>query len=336
METVQRKVLPAGARSIAGRTVWTLATAAVVVLGPACGGRSQEPVPQSQTRRIPTLYAANRFVALPVALSGDTLKLFTDTGGGLFLYKAVTARYRLAVDSAGRVRLPAFRDGLGVPEPLGSEKGLLFTLDEAQRGFRDWDGMLGQQWFADRVWTFDYPGKQLLLWSDPAAHTVADGGHTVMLGFKHNADGRRALSFPRIRVEIDGDSLDLLFDTGATVVLPPPALALLADRGEAERATSFITSSTMARWRVRHPDWKVIPNADENVPNMSMIEVAAISVAGYTVGPVWFTERPDRNFHEYMSQFMDQRVEGALGGSALQYFRVTVDYSKATATFVRS
>jgi len=66
-----------------------------------------------------------------------------------------------------------------------------------------------------------------------------------------------------------------------------------------------------------------------------MIEVPALTVAGFTVGPVWFTARPDRAFTEYMSQWMDRRVVGALGGSALQYFRVTVDYPNRRATFAR-
>jgi hypothetical protein len=51
------------------------------------------------------------------------------------------------------------------------------------------------------------------------------------------------------------------------------------------------------------------------------------------VGPVWFTYRPDKSFHEYMSSMMDARVEGALGGSALRYFRVTVDFPHGRAVF---
>jgi hypothetical protein len=162
-----------------------------------------------------------------------------------------------------------------------------------------------------------------------------DARHQITLGFKTDSTGQRVLSFPRIRVEIDGDSLDLLFDTGATVRLAPEAMAQLGGQ-EPERGTSFITSTIVRRWRTRHSDWRVIEDADLNRSGMAMIEVPRIAVAGHTVGPVWFTERPDRNFHEYMSQFMDQRVEGALGGSALQYFRVTADYPRAVAGFSRS
>ena len=195
--------------------------------------------------------------------------------------------------------------------------------------------MLGQAWFADRVWTFDYPGQRLLLWPDSAAVMPADPAHAVALGFRTDTTGTRVLSFPRLRVEIDGDSIDLLFDTGATANIPAAALEKLADGLPAERATSFITSSVLNRWRERHPDWRVIDEADETVPAMVMIEVPSLSIAGFDAGPVWFTERPDRNFHEYMSSFMDRRVEGALGGSGLKYFRITVDYPRAMAWFER-
>jgi hypothetical protein len=133
-------------------------------------------------------------------------------------------------------------------------------------------------------------------------------------------------------VAIDGDSLDLLFDTGATITLSDSALAALGDRGPPARGTSFITQSVFTRWRQWHPDWRVIERADR-VLDMPMILVPEVTIAGHTVGPAWFTMRPDRNFHQYMSQWMDRRIDGALGGSVLRYFRVTLDYPGAAAMF---
>ena len=66
-----------------------------------------------------------------------------------------------------------------------------------------------------------------------------------------------------------------------------------------------------------------------------MIEVPEVVIAGHKVGPVWFTYRPNPNFHEYMSSFTDKQVEGALGGNALRHFRITVDYPNAKAYFVK-
>jgi len=43
----------------------------------------------------------------------------------------------------------------------------------------------------------------------------------------------------------------------------------------------------------------------------------------------------DVAFHNYMAQFMDKPTEGALGGSALHYLRMTVDWPSAVAVFER-
>jgi hypothetical protein len=64
-----------------------------------------------------------------------------------------------------------------------------------------------------------------------------------------------------------------------------------------------------------------------------MIRVAEVTIAGHTVGPVWFERRPDRAFKKKMAQTMDRPVDGALGGSLFQYFRITVDYPGTRAFF---
>lgn len=286
-------------------------------------------------RALPVRVAADRFFVRPVTVDNDTLTLYTDTGGGLFLYADAAARLGLEADSTGTVALPPLHPDALIPAPAGSRDGRLPVLDERPDGFDVGDGMLGQAWFADRVWTFDYPAGRLLLWPDASGRRDAPPAHSVALGFQTDSTGRRTLSFPRIRIEVDGDSLDVLFDTGATVWLTDSAVAELADGGLQQRATSFITAGVMQRWRARHPEWRVLENADRFVPGMAMIEVPEMAVGGWRVGPVWFTERPDRNFHEFMSGFMDQRVEGALGGSGLRFFRVTVDYPAAIAEFER-
>lgn len=195
---------------------------------------------------------------------------------------------------------------------------------------RDWDGMLGQQWFSGRIWTFDYPKQQLWL-RDGKSVPKTDSAHIVRLGFQTDVSGKHSTDFPRITVRIDEENLDLLFDTGAQTFLATPARDALKLDGE-QRAASFITKSTSDNWHKNHPQWRYIEKAEEET-SADMIEVPQVEVGGYTVGPVWFTVRPDRAFHEYMAQWMDKPVEGALGGSALHYFRVTVDYGNAKAYF---
>jgi hypothetical protein len=45
----------------------------------------------------------------------------------------------------------------------------------------------------------------------------------------------------------------------------------------------------------------------EDGTGWSMIQVPRINVAGYTVGPVWFTASPDKNFDQWMSQRMTKQ-----------------------------
>jgi hypothetical protein len=63
------------------------------------------------------------------------------------------------------------------------------------------------------------------------------------------------------------------------------------------------------------------------------IRVPSVDVAGFAIGPVWFTERRDRNFSEMMSSMTDRPVVGALGGNALAHMRMTLDYPRAAAYF---
>jgi hypothetical protein len=296
--------------------------------------------PDASATRLPTRYLADRFAVTPVTVDGDTLVLYTDTGGGAnMLWESTVGRMRLAIehlihgsDTTRLVRLPRLSSAAAIPLPQpGPPFGERFLVPAPRNEAFTRDGFLGRTWFADRVWVFDYPGRSLLLLTRTPTTAAA---RRVPLGFQTDSAGRRTTHFPRIRIAVDGDSLDLLFDTGATISLTDSALARLADGGPAERGGSFIAQNVFERWRTRHPDWLVIERADRTL-DMPMIRVPEIAVAGYVVGPVWFAMRPDRNFHQFMSQWMDRKVEGAIGGSALRYFRVTVDYPRAVALFER-
>ena len=62
-----------------------------------------------------------------------------------------------------------------------------------------------------------------------------------------------------------------------------------------------------------------------------MLQVPSITLGNVEVGPVWFSRRPDQAWssEKYgMIRTMDKVVKGALGGSALRYTKVTIDYPK--------
>lgn len=289
---------------------------------------------------LPGKFVEDRFL-VQQRTAGGTLTLFTDTGGGLFILQDAVKRLHLTttqveIEEGGRPRevalLPSFVPGAaGTSLDIFSVRLPVRTPSTA-KDFDEADGMLGQAWFKDRVWTFDYPGRRLWLRA-PGDLPPHDPAHAVALGFPMSGSGQRKGNFPRIQIKVDGETIDLLFDTGATVHLSDAALLALHDGHPAVRATSFIVRSIFERWRQRHPDWRVIERADELAGGEPLIEVPTIEVAGFTVGPVWFTRRADANFQKWLSQWMDKQVEGALGGSALRYFRVIVDYPNAVAVF---
>jgi hypothetical protein len=300
---------------------------------------------------------AHRFFAAWPLQRGGALHFYLDTGGGTNMLLAETVR-RLALtpdttimggDTVTSVRVarslgtslfPALTDALPNPDSatvrlyvpsLTGEGGMLlrgFQLDSLTV-----DGFLGQRWFADRVWTFDYPGRRLFFHgSEPV--TSIPTQCWVPLGFQTDSAGHRTFNFPRITAVVDGDSLDFLFDTGAMTTLTDSAWRLVDPQEPQHRATSFITRERFERWQARHPDWPVVQHAEEGFGS-PMIRVPQIDVGGRHLGPVWFTQRPDQNFHEFMSQMMDRRIDGALGGSAWRSVAIVVDYPRARAAVLQ-
>jgi len=282
---------------------------------------------------LPVVVEGDRFYLQTRTAAGAELRLFLDSAGGMFLTKRAVDRLRLPTKrlqtpegDLDTVEFPRFYDAR-VPRP---QLEAFPVLDEEPMEHAD--GMLGAPWFAGRVFTFDYAGKRLWLRSAGDVPAVP-AAHRIPLGLRRDEDGTAASPYGRIQIQVDGAPIDMLFDTGATVTLTDTAKQQLGG-ASAERATSFIIETVFDRWRTAHPDWRVIDAADRALGGAPMIEVPTVSLAGHDIGPVWFTRRPDKSFHEYMARMMDKPSDGAIGGSALRHFqRVTVDWANATAVF---
>jgi hypothetical protein len=313
-----------------------------MMAGGAAAGLAALPArAEAGARVLPTVFEENIIFVTPRTSGGERLKLLTDTGGGLFLLEPSAQRLGL-MDQAQHVKegereltiapWPEFRPDAWIPAPVqGGGRGIVvFPAEGETKGFvdRGWDGMLGQRWFGDRVWTFDYPGKSLTL--HPASIARPAGAHEAPLAFQ-SRDGARSSSFPRIQAEVDGQVLDLLFDTGAQSPLTPAAVEAMGP-GSDYRASAFITRTTFDGWKARHPDWPVVVGGEAGMGS-DLIRVANVKVAGFDTGPCWFAARADRNFTEWMSQWMDRPIVGALGGAALRHFRITADYPASKAFF---
>lgn len=328
-------------RAAYGRPSLLFTSACIALVFVASCSRSVE---DGAVIEIPSIFDQHRVLVRPVTTDGDTLLFYTDTGGGLDrIYEPVVdrlglraSRMALGSDSVSVTTWPEWRQGAWLPSPdtLGPLAGglLIVPVDEAASRIHDsaTAGFLGRLWFADRVWTFDYPAQRLLFHSvDSIRVEESKGG--VLLGFQVDSAGRRTMHFPSIRIAVAGDSLDLLFDTGATVTLTESALAIVGDGGPARRASSFISAAVFDGWRAEHQDWRVVERATGF--DADLIQVPRITIGEHEVGPVWFERRPAGVFEKQMSRWMDREIVGALGGNALRFFRVTVDYPNARATF---
>ena len=282
---------------------------------------------------LPVVVEDDRFVLQTKIADGAALRMVLDSAGGMFLTKRAADRLKLQVahfttpdGDVDTVAFPQFYDAR-IPRPPGK----LFPV-LADDPLPMFDGMFGAPWFAGRVFTFDYAGKRLLLRSAGDMPQASDAHH-VALGLRRDEEGEVASPYGRIEVRIDGAALDMVFDTGATVTLTDAARQQL-HTAASERAASFVVESVFARWHSAHPDWRVIAAADQAFENAPMIEVPKLAIAGFEVGPVWFTRRPDKTFREGMARMMDKPTDGAIGGSALRHFqRVTVDWAAAIAVF---
>jgi len=304
-----------------------IALAATLVL-PA----TQAKLPESA--HVPAEFIHDQVWVTP-SFGGEKLRFFTDTGGGWNAI-AAPALERLGLvsksgDSLDSVPWPKFDAGATIPpSPTHFLQGRLAVAPQERIG--SGDGFLGGRWFADGIWKFDYPGKKLHRLDE--FHPDDAEFHRASLGFQTNAAGARTMHFPSIDVVVGGEILPMLYDSGATATTTQASAAEFRVKPGTEIGTSFIERSVFQRWITANPDWRTIEAADQKGEQQRrMIEVPAITVAGYTVGPVWFAEQPDGAFQGYMAGMMDRPTWGALGGSALKYCVVVLDYPGAAAYF---
>ncbi len=327
--------------SVRGASATIASSALVMLAANACIPRPVVPpgMVEVGARQLPTLVEGDRLFATPITRSGDTLFLSVESGNGTsMIYAAAAERMQLELvplvsgpDTAWLVDLPPLSAETEIPPlvemPDVGTRFFVFPADADRE-----DGFLGQSWLAGRTWILDYPAGRM--WLMPPGvlppHTEAQ---VVRLGFLSDREGRRALNVPRIRVLIGGDSLDLVLDTGASAVLTDSALAVIGGSVR-HRGASFVTLSTLERWRREHPDWMVVENADART-GLPMIRVPSMEIAGQPAGAAWFLAAPDERFASRASRLTDLPVYGALGGNVLRSYSLTLDYENALAIFER-
>lgn len=290
-----------------------------------------------------------RFYLKVPTVKGDTLLGYCDTGGGFTAILPKTVQ-RIGLDEKAQalnlngqeISYLNYNDVVTDPNfpvvevPFFSPvKTPIFFIPPQQIVEREFinaahfDLFLGQHFFMGKAWTFDYPNQQVFV-NTPVYETGNNKKNIQPLGFKKNDEGKMLFGHPRFKVVIDGDTLDMLFDTGASFVMKDSGQTGM--QSTSTMAGSFIARSVFDKWRTNHSDWKIQPKADNGT---DIIEVPFITIGSYTVGPVYFSVRPDEAWSQFMAGSMDKVVKGAIGGTALKYFAVKIDYNKELIEFIR-
>ena len=299
---------------------------------------------------LPAELIEGRFFLKIPTISGDTIVGFCDTGGGYTaIYKSTvkklgleskvklveidgdTTKYINAEEIFNNQEIPYpqipnyFKAHIGIPfieAPDDTKESIFFAK------FVDYQVFLGQFFFIRSAWTFDYKTGEMSI-NTPIAQNLADENIQV-LGFKKDKMGNKRFGHPSMKLVIDGKIIDFLFDTGATF--------LLSDSGKTKSgidtkatAGSFIAKSLFNEWHLQHPDWRIIEKGE--FTGADLIEVPEVKVGNLTAGPVWFAKRPDEAWSKGMIGSMDKVVKGAIGGSFLKYFKVTIDYNSELIKF---
>jgi len=288
---------------------------------------------------VPVEYQHDRIFVRTEAPDGSLVSFFTDSGGG---FNAVTESmaHRLSLTEVSTVSIdgeerslvefPTFLELAGIPPPAAERwlNGGLVVVSDAKL---EEHGLLGSRWFEGKIWYFDYSEGTL---RSSTGLALDSEYQSTSIGFRSDEDGVRDLSFPRISIVVEGETLDMLLDTGATARLTDSSADAFGLPPGTRVGTSYISKPIFNSWMQQNPDWKVVDKGEDVTGHIfPMIEVPEVTIAGITVGPVWFVQRPEGTFEEWISQMTDSQVVGAVGGSLFRYFRMVIDYPDATAYF---
>lgn len=291
-----------------------------------------------------------RFYLKLVTVTGDTILGFCDTGGGITALLPTTveklnlqSKVKEMIIDDSKMGYILFSDVIKdkkIPPisimPMSGIKASYFAVPDKKfmesEGqffikFVPQDAFLGQFFFLDKAWTIDYLKKEV--WVNTSIKKNSKSADIQQLGFKKDKEGKKLYGHPSMKIIVDGDTLDVLLDTGATFILSTNGKSKLNVTDNAIGG-SFIAKSVFEKWHQNHPEWKIIEKGDGK---SDIIEVPKIKIGKNQIGPVLFSVRPDEAWSKQMISTMDKVVKGAIGGSAFKYLKIKIDYNNELAEF---
>lgn len=303
----------------------------------------------TQSTYLPATLIDGRFFLKIPTTNKDTILGFCDTGGGYTAIYDRTLKKLKLEDKISEVEINGEKirfilakelySNLYIPYPqianyykVAIQSPFLEVPDTSEQmdlfsKYVPHDAFLGQFFFINSSWTFDYITGKLFINTPLSANSIEE--NTQHIGFKKDRQGNKRFGHPSMKIVIDGETIDVLFDTGATLLLGENSKAEFHDKKAA--GGSFIAKSIFDNWHKQHPEWRMIEKGEAT--GADMIEIPQVKVGSLTAGPVWFAKRPDEAWSKGMIGSMDKVVKGAIGGSFLQYFKVTIDYNSELVKF---
>lgn len=268
----------------------------------------------AETTQIPMRVENNQILAyfgFPAA-GGKNRKLLTqiDTGGGVLLVarKAVEElglkiERRQAPHGFAFVALDRIFVGskeVHIPTAGTTEhETLVFHPGAAAPAF------FAASVLRDRAVTFDYPGGTFAL-DGPSL-----GGVQLRVGIANRT------AFPRVELNVDGETMGFLLDTGASFTM--------------------LSQSVIRKLRTKNPSWSYAHGAygPANMlgrleRNADMLRIPRVRWGSIALDYLDVVSRPHGTFETYMSSMMSAPVVGALGGNALRNFALRLDYPNAS------
>jgi hypothetical protein len=261
----------------------------------------------------------NNLIYLSTKLSNnDSLTFYTDTGGKNFLYTSGLKKLRIKNTTENLWESSNIKTIFTVNYISLPKREEIYSIK--QKGVIE-DGMLGREWFANRIWRINYKRNFL----SEIANIPNNEFEPISSLYFLKDDAKQVINhLPRIEIVINNDTLSLLFDTGAQVYLSDDAQEQL--KGQSLTAISFISSSIFESWKALNPEWEVIKKGDKQY-RADMIRVPEIKIGSKIIGPIWFVKREEQNFQVLSRLSMDKKIVGAIGGNALSLLSdIIVDY----------
>lgn len=313
---------------------------------------------QGIPKKLPSVFldSSRFFLKIPL-ISKDTILAYCDTGGG---FTMVLPRITEQEDIEPHVKTGLLKgvmpfdyvlfndivDNPDLPRPYPMRNFVIRTpfnavkepflvippmdgeLKMVSEKLPQMDAFLGQGFFMGKSWTIDYPNQEI--WSNtPLGAKDLSNPDVQKIGLKKNEQGSVVFGHPSMEILVAGEPIDVLFDTGASFVLSDQGKKQFNTQSET-MSGSFIAASIFDQWKQQHPDWKIYPASDLD---RDIIEVPEVKVGTHMVGPVLFARRKDEIWSESMVHSMDKVVKGAIGGSMLKHFKVTIDYNSQLIKF---